>query len=74
LRSDDIDIRQAQCKVVGASAIRLSAGYAGARSKRILNFFVSDSRMRICDNEVYVTMVLLLRGFVGNADVLEKGN
>ena len=70
-RSDNI--RQAQCKVVGASSVRLGTGYTGARSKRTFNFFVSNGRMRTGDDEVYISMILLLRCFMGNGDVLEKG-
>ena len=66
-------IRQAQCKVVGASSIRLATGYTGACSERTFNLVVSNGRLRTGDDEVYISMILLLRCFVGNADVLEKG-
>ena len=66
-------IRQAQCKVVGASSIRLATGYTGACFERTFNFVVSNGRLRTGDDEVYISMILLLRCFVGNADVLEKG-
>jgi len=38
----------------------------------MFDFFVSDSGERTGDYKVYISMVLLFRGFVGNADVLEK--
>jgi hypothetical protein len=57
---------------VGASAVWLRAGYASARTKRIFDFFVSNGGERIGDYKVYISMVLLLRCFVGDADVLEK--
>jgi len=70
-RSDDI--RQAQCKVVGASSVRLATGYTRPRSKRTFNFFVSNGCMGTGNDEVYISVILLLRCFMGNADVLEKG-
>ena len=66
------DVCQAQCKIVGASAVRLPAGYASARSKRKFDFFVPDGGGGTCDYKVYITMILLLWGFVGDANVLEK--
>ena len=65
------DIYHAQRKVVGATAVGLSAGYARARSKCTFDFFVSDGCMRTSDYKVYVSVVHFLRGFVGNVDVLE---
>jgi hypothetical protein len=66
------NVCQAQCKIVGACAVRLRAGYASARLKRMFDFFVSNGGERTGDYKVYISMVLLLRCFVGNADVLEK--
>jgi len=71
-RSDNI--RQAQCEIVGASSVGLRAGYASARSKRSFDFFMSNGGTvtRTGDNKVYISMILLLRGFMWNADVFEK--
>lgn len=66
------NVCQAQCKVVGASVVGLRAGYASAGSKRLFDFFVPNGGERTGDYKVYIPMVLLLRGFVGDADVLEK--
>jgi hypothetical protein len=66
------NVCEAQCKIVGASAVRLRAAYTSARSKRIFDFFVSNGGERTGDYKVYISMILLLRGFVGDADVLEK--
>jgi hypothetical protein len=39
----------------------------------MFDFFVSDDGgERTGDYEIYITVVLLLRGFVGHADVLKK--
>jgi hypothetical protein len=38
----------------------------------MFDFFVSNGGERTGDYKVYISVVLLLRGFVGNADVLEK--
>jgi hypothetical protein len=38
----------------------------------MFDFFVSNGGGRTGDYKVYISMILLLRGFVGNADVLEK--
>lgn len=66
------NICQAQRKVVGASAIGLSAWYAGDRSKHTFDSFVPDGRIRTGDYKVYISVVLLLRGFVRDAHMLEK--
>jgi hypothetical protein len=66
------NVCEAQCKIVGALAVRLPAGYASGRSKRTFDFFMSNGGERTGDYKVYIPMVLLLRCFVGNADVLEQ--
>jgi hypothetical protein len=57
---------------VGASAVGLRTWYASARPERMFDFFVSNGGERTGDYKIYISMVLLLRSFVGNADVLEK--
>ena len=65
------NVRQAQCKIVRSSTVRLCAAYASARSERMFDFFVSNGGERTGDYKIYVSVVLLLRGFVGDADVLK---
>jgi len=75
-RQEYDEVRQAQRKVVGASAVRLSAGYGCARPERAFDFLVSDDGRAVAgtgDDKVHVAVVFLLRGFVGDTNVLEKG-
>lgn len=46
--------------------------YASSHSKYTFDFFVSTAVRGQTIIKVYVTVVVLLRGFMGNVDILEK--